>query len=112
MAIQPIDLSTMYSQMDNVAKFNVAQTQGAQIATQVKNEKLAEMQFQQNQAVKETAKNSDSRKVRPDGHQGGEGAFASDGKKKDGENAEEEEEVPESKGFSDPSLGQHIDIMG
>ena len=55
MAIHPIDLSTVYSQMDKVAKYSASQNQQAQAASQVSNTQAANEQFQKTQGVQQAA---------------------------------------------------------
>ena len=109
MAIQPIDLSTMYSQMDKVAKYNASQTQNAQIASQISNDMKAQAELQKSQAVQEAAKNQpDSGKIQ-EGEGGGSSAYSGGGKRK---KPQEEENPPAKKliKLSDPDLGHIIDI--
>ena len=114
MAIHPIDLSTVYSQIDNVAKFNASQNQLAQVANQQGINKAMRENLEKSQAVKETPKdNPNATTVKQDGRNGS--AYGDDvpndrGERKS-EDTEEEKSVTQFE-FSDPRLGRHIDITG
>ncbi len=112
MAIHPIDLSAVYSQMDNVAKFNASQNQLSQVANQVGIDKATRDNLVKSQAVKETASDeTDAATVKQDGRQGASSGDNSRSEKKARGEAEEENPVKQFE-ISDPSLGQHIDITG
>ncbi|MBQ1832359.1 MAG: hypothetical protein II114_01115 [Treponema sp.] len=114
MAIHPIDLSTVYSQIDNIAKFNASQNQMAQVANQQGINKAARDNLEKSQAVKETPKeNGNAATVKQDGRQGASSQGGLLSGKKDGDGDEHEEEnVPVQVEISDPRLGRHIDITG
>ncbi|MBO5607348.1 MAG: hypothetical protein J5930_05570 [Treponema sp.] len=111
MAIQPIDLSVMYSQMDNVAKFSASQNQAAYAANQSGMEKAAQEILEKSKAVQEAAKdNPQANTVRQDGRQGAGSDPQGSSKRRD---SEEETENPSGQvEITDPRLGQHIDITG
>lgn len=113
MAIHPIDLSTVYSQIDNVAKFNASQNQAAQIANQQGIDKASRVNLEKSQAVKETPNDSaNAATVKQDGRQGGSSGYGEGTERKRRNPEEEEAEVPSQIVISDPRLGQHIDITG
>jgi hypothetical protein len=106
MAIQPIDLSTMYSQMDKVAKYNASQDQNAQLANSVSIGKTVQTNLEKAQQVKQAATNElEAMNVNADGKQSEQNTGSKKKKK-------EEEVQPEKKQqeIKDPLLGQHIDI--
>ena len=109
MAIRPIDLSTVYSQMDKVAKYSASQDQNAQLANSVNSSRLAQTETEKARQVQQTAANKvESEKVKPDGKQAQQRESE---KKQHKENTEEEEEEEKKqKEIKDPLLGQHIDI--
>ncbi len=110
MGIHPIDLSTVYGQMDQVAKYGASQNQNLQLLSQNVIEKAGQMQLEKSKTVQETGKDEQiSPNVKKDGSGSG-GAFYQSGRRKK-DNSQEEEETVEAE-FSDPSLGQHIDIQG
>ena len=109
MALQPIDLSTVYSQMDKVAKYNASQTQTAQIAHQMGQERLTQVELQKSQSVNEAAKNkADSAKIK-DGD-GGQQAYGGSSGKKQRQEEDQSSEEKKTVQITDPRLGQHIDI--
>ena len=110
MAIQPIDLSTVYSQMDNVSKINGAQVQASQQVSKEHVEKLQNQEFQAKgdvHAISEQ-KHEDNRIKNESRGSGGGDASAS--KKDSGD--KESEEKPAVKELKDPRIGRFIDIMG
>ncbi len=57
MAIQPIDLQTMYAQIQNVAKQAAFQQQGLQLADSMQQENIIKQNEEMAQRVKETEEN-------------------------------------------------------
>ena len=115
MAIQPIDLSVIYSQMDNVAKFSASQNQQAQAANQAMINKTAQDRLESSKAVKAMPDdNADTTIIKNDLRQGSSGgdALAQEKKERKSGEGEEDEETPAQYEITDPSLGQHIDITG
>ncbi len=115
MAINPIDLSTVYTQMDNVAKFNASQNQMAHVSNQQGIDKATRDNLEKSQAVKETAKDgpgTEASTIKKDGgnSSSGDGMMPAGKRQKKSEPEEEEKTVRFE--ISDPSLGQHIDITG
>lgn len=115
-ALQPIDLSTIYSQMDKVGQFNASQTQGAAMANRSRLEKTAQEDTQKANTVQQASKDKDSNKIKADVSQGG-GAgqtLLGEDQNKKGQPSQSEEELPVRKiyEFKDPNAGQHIDITG
>ena len=112
MAIQPIDLSVIYSQMDNVAKFNASQNHSVQFANQHGRDKAAAENLEKSKIVQNAAqKELDSNKIKNNLEQGGSaGQEMYSGSKKKKENPESDVQKPEE--FTDPMLGKIIDITG
>ena len=52
MAIQPIDLSTVYSQMDKMGQFNASQIQSASMANRANMEKAAQQDSEKAKTVR------------------------------------------------------------
>lgn len=109
MAIHPIDLSTMYSQMDKVSKFNASVEQNIKMVNASNMNKTIQENLDKSKQVHE-AKNEDSNseKVRPDGKNSQQHNLAQDEKKEKEE--QPQETVRKTVEISDPLLGQHIDI--
>ncbi|MDR1399918.1 MAG: hypothetical protein LBJ41_08355 [Treponema sp.] len=109
MAIQPIDLQTLFTQLDKVGKEQAAQKEGVAIQQALQGaqtQKKAEEHIQSvNEAQNmgegaERVKDRNSRK-----HQGD-----SSGKRSHAETSDEE--APDAEVIRDPSLGTHIDVSG
>lgn len=107
MAIHPIDLQTMYSQMNNVARTVANSTQGAQLAQQLQESRLVQQGMEQAQMVQRAAGDeAKSTGVSDEGHRGGEqGGSAS--RRGGGEQQEQRQNGCE---IRESYLGQHIDI--
>lgn len=110
MAIQPIDLQTIYSQMSNVAK-NVAHQQNGNQLTQAMQENVAVQQEQERLSqVHKTAENeANTSQVKDEGHQNN--SFQNQKNQKNQKKSKEEE--PEKKKLTEireSFLGQNIDI--
>ncbi len=112
MAINTIDLSTMYSQLDNVSKFNASQNQLAQVLSQNSNKIESQHEFEKIQTVKETEKDAEGGKINPDGKNGqsfeeGENSSSNDKAKQKEESVSKNEYV-----VKNPRIGRIIDITG
>ena len=107
MAIQPIDLSVMYSQMDKVAKYNASSSQGAALASSVNMSKKIQEENEQKQQVQKLS-NEDvaANKINPNGKNNNQEEEKSKKEKKD----QAEEQEIKSIEIKDPLIGQHIDI--
>jgi hypothetical protein len=107
MAIQPIDLQTLFTQLDKVAKTQSDQREGAALHQAIQGAQLQRRMEDQIKAVND---------VQNMGEDGAEkvkdrGAHAHDGdkgKKQEGEKHQQEEAKAEF--IHDPSLGRNIDI--
>ena len=107
MAIQPIDLQTLFTQVDKVARQQSAQREGHAIQQALQGVQLQRRTEEQIQAVNETQNTGEdgAEKVKDRGAQAHEGG---DGKKKELE--EEGQEEAQLEVFRDPLLGRNIDI--
>lgn len=107
MAIQPIDLQTIYSQMSNVAK-NVAHQQNGNQLTQAMQENVAVQQEQERLSqVHKTAENdANTSQVKDEGHQNN--SFQNQKNQK--KSKEEEPEKKKLTEIRESFLGQNIDI--
>ena len=111
MAIQPIDLQAIFTQMDKVGKNQAVQREGQQLQ-----ESLQQIQSQRKleenvQSVNQTQNmGEEAGKIKDDK---GRRAFANQGRH-GGEQAEDEEEEPgkDEELIRDPALGRNIDISG
>ena len=107
MGIQPIDLQTMFAQLDKISNSQVQQTQAAQIQSTLKQEDIARKQTAAKAAVEEPSKLNDGLGSIKDQNR-------HDNRKQDKRREQEKEESEEEKSYiyKDPSLGQHIDVSG
>ena len=107
MAIHPIDLQTMYSQMNNVARTVANSQQGVQLAQQLQENTIIRQNMEQAQAVKKAADTeSKSGTVNDEGHNGSQ-SQARGGKKQP---EDTEVQSPKKNEIRETYLGQHIDI--
>ncbi len=108
MAIQPIDLQTMYSSLEKVSKMTGQKQQGIQLQSAIQQDELTKRIHEQSTTVEKAEMDDDGI------------AHVKDRKSNDNENQsfeereEHKEELNEEKIeiITDPSLGQHIDISG
>ena len=109
--MQPIDLQTVFSQVDKIGKNQAMQREGQQIQDslqQIQTQKKLEENVQSVNEAQEMGKEADTIK-----EQKGGGTHANKGGTKDKQQEEEasaEEEKPEL--IRDPALGRNIDISG
>ncbi len=106
MGISPIDLQTMYSNMNNIAKTVANQQQGVQLAQQLQESKIVQQNAEKAAQVHKAADNeAKSTSVHDDAKHHSGTSHGGDGKKRDEESPEQEIlEIRES------YLGNHIDI--
>ena len=107
MAIQPIDLQTLFTQVDKVARQQSAQREGLAMQQAIQGAQLQRKTDEQIQAVNETQNTGEdgAEKVKDRGAQGQE---SGGGKRKEQESADQED--PEVPVIRDPFLGRTIDI--
>ena len=107
MAIQPIDLQTLFSQVDKVARQQSAQREGLAIQQAIQGVHHQRKIEEDIQAVNETQNTGEdgAEKVKDRGAQAQDGS--SEKKRNHEENEQEETHIPV---FSDPRLGRTIDI--
>jgi hypothetical protein len=111
MAIQPIDLQIMYSQMANIASSVAKQQDEEKLAEGVRQAGIIRQNAEQAKAVKKSAPDdAKSPKIKPDGRQNTKSERKSPEKKE--KKNEEDPEVSKENEFRESYLGQHIDITG
>lgn len=113
MAIHPIDLSTIYSQMDKIGQINASQVQNAHQANRENLERAANQDYMKNAAVQKAAKDkADSSKIKSDvsGSASTDAGGFSGGQRKENNQDEEESGPKIIEKFNDS--GCHIDILG
>jgi hypothetical protein len=112
MAIQPIDLQTLFTQIDKVGKTQSDMKEGLQIQQALQGIRIQKKTEERARAVNEsqnTGEGAERIKDRASRRQAGEeGARPSDNPEEDeGEDAPEDASV-----FRDPALGKNIDMSG
>ena len=112
MAIQPIDLQVLYTQLENVSKNVVAQQQGVQLSNSIQQEERGRQLAKKSTTVQKSPEDGDEVAIIKD-HQDTKNAPSSsdDRKEKDDRNSPSEQK-PDVEYVSDPELGRHIDISG
>ncbi len=111
MAIQPIDLQTMYSQMTNVANRVAHEQNGGQLAQSINQQSVINQNAEKAQAVQKTASNDAKASVVKKDSKGN-GGFYGGARQNGGTGLEDsEDEQPKKKvEIRESFLGQHIDI--
>lgn len=107
MAINPIDLQTMYSQINNVAKQTASQTQGAQLAQSMQQVNVVKKNTEQTQQVHKSDESSKFSEINSNGKNSQQENPKNEQKK---ELQEERTEIKKNIGVNEDYLGQHIDI--
>jgi hypothetical protein len=107
MAIQPIDLQTLFTQLDKVAKSQSIQREGAAMQQAIQGAELQRRTEDQIKAVNE-AQNTGEDGAEKVKDRGPRAQDHGKGKKQEGEKLEQEEE--KAAVIHDPSLGRNIDI--
>ena len=115
MAIQPIDLQTLFTQMDKVGKTQMSQREGLAVQQAIQGTQLQRKIDEQIQSVNETQNTGEdgAEKIKDRGPQ----THDSGGKKKQDTRQEDTKEPDDSdyketqaRLFRDPRLGRNIDI--
>ena len=112
MAIQPIDLQVLFTQMDKVGKSQAAMREGAQI-----HESLQQVQTQKKleenvQSVNESQNMGEEAENIKDENRKGAHANNGEAKRKPAEKEDESVESERPDMIRDPALGRNIDISG
>jgi hypothetical protein len=112
MAIQPIDLQTIFAQVDKVARTQLAQREGLAIAQAVQGEQLRRKADEQAKSVAEVEGLSDGapEKVKDQGRKGRGESDKADADAKNKTAGKDADGGESSDVFSDPGLGKNIDI--
>ena len=109
MGVSPLDLQTMYANMNNVARTVSHQQQGAVLAQQLQESKIIQQNTEKAAAVQKAANNeSKSTGINDEGHNGS-SSYGQGKRKKQGESAENAQPKHESE-IRESYLGIHIDI--
>jgi hypothetical protein len=108
MGIAPIDLQTLFTQLDKVAKTQNAQTEGQILQQAMHNTRLQRKTEEHVQSVNEAQNMGEGIEQVKD--RDAEHNHAGGGKKGKDQDSEGEEAEDQASVFRDPSLGQKIDI--
>jgi len=110
MAIQPIDLQTLFSQLDKVAKTQLAQREGLAIQQAVQGVQIQRKANEQAKTVHEVQNTGDdgTEKVNDQGRKGhGDGRENKNKSQQEVSNLKKQASSPV---FRDPGLGKNVDI--
>lgn len=110
MAIQPIDLQTLFTQLDKVGKAQTAQREGLAAQQAMQGVQMQRKTDEQIQSVNEAQNTGDGAEEVKDRQKGGTEASGGKGKKKDGSGEKEKPDEKRPHIFHDPRLGRNIDI--
>ena len=102
MAIVPLDLQVLYSQLETVSKRVAHEQQGTQ-------EAHAQQMAEKNSTVQQLQSGEDGIQKVKDRASGG---SSQGGSRKKQQEEEPQEQAPEHIAFQDPNLGKYIDISG
>ena len=113
MALQPIDLQALFTQMDKVGKNQAVLREGQQIQDALQQLQSQKKLEENVQSVNETQDMSEEPGKIKDENKGQGSSYTGHGGAKD-ENGEKDKDDPEEKStlFRDPALGRNIDILG
>lgn len=114
MGIAPIDLQTLYTQLDKVGKTYGSQAQTIQVQNALQDVEKSKHQLEENKRINSTKmpEGNDTQQVKDrkyNNQSGSQKKESSDGNESEEEN---EEKISKRSIFQDPNLGQHIDVIG
>ena len=113
MALHPIDLQTLYTQLENVSKGVAFQQQGLQLKEAVQQDNYGKQLNEKEKAVKEAAQEeSETVRVKDQQKRNQNSEEFSKKEKKNDEDEQPVVEEPKIVGIKDPRLGTIIDIQG
>lgn len=111
MALAPLDLQVLYSQLETVSKTVAHQQQGQQLANAIQRETHAQQLAEKNSTVQQLKSGEDSVHKIKDRAAGG-GSSQNGSGRRQSETETEEKEASAPVAFQDPNLGKFIDISG
>ncbi len=106
MSIQPIDLQTLFMRLAQVGKEQAAMREAAHVAQSVQGSEIARQSEEAARTVSETRELEDGLEAVKDEEQG------SGNSRREQEEARKKEEREKRDVFSDPALGNKIDLNG
>lgn len=111
MGIQPIDLQTLYAQLENMSKTVAHQQLGTKLAHDIQQETQAKQAAEKNTAVQQLKKKDEAIPAVHDRENPASGGFQQE-KKRHRQDEPDSEPQDDTVYFKDPHLGQIIDISG
>ncbi|MDR2630241.1 MAG: hypothetical protein LBC60_04895 [Spirochaetaceae bacterium] len=111
MAIQPIDLQTLFTQLDKVGKNQTAQKEGLQIQQALQGEQIQRKTEERIQSVNESQDTGEGAETIRDRSSRKNTGEEKQGREETGENPQDEK-PGEPLVFRDPDLGRNIDVSG
>lgn len=108
MPIKPIDLQTLFLQMDRVAKQQSLEKDGAALQQALHGAAIQKKVDESARAVKPVADDQKGAEAVREKEEGEAGAERREGRRREGE----DEEAPDAETVKDPALGGHVDISG
>ncbi len=112
MAVQPIDLQVMYTQMDKLAQTVSKQQNGLQLANAMQENEIIQQTKEQAAAVQKAAQNEAEIKMRDNDQKSSNNGQTPNGKKRQKTDDKDSSETPQQPEIRELYLGQHIDITG
>ncbi|MDR0451527.1 MAG: hypothetical protein LBH15_00625 [Treponema sp.] len=113
MALQPIDLQTLFTQIDKVGKDQSVHREGAQIQASLLSARAERLETERDHSVNEAQDTGQGGAERVTDRQGRRQNRQQGGKEAgDGEKAPVAGEGGEPRVIRDPCLGQHLDLSG
>jgi hypothetical protein len=109
MAIQPIDLQTLFTQLDKVGRAQTAQREGLALHEAIQGVQIQRKTEEHIQAVNETQNTGDDG-IEKAKERGSQRQDSGEGKKKEAGQKEAERDKAAVPVFYDPRLGRNIDI--
>lgn len=115
MAIAPIDLQTLYTQLETVSKTVASHGQGVQMQNAVHNSKEAQKNLEQKKTISATGTLHDEETLKVKDEKRQHQNQSSSQNRRSAQNQEQDlepETEPTIVRIKDSNLGQHIDLMG
>lgn len=111
MSLQPVDMSTIYTQMDKVGKYNASQDSNLKLAQNIQEISKIQENTQQAKAIGKIDQNqSETAKLREDGNNSTGYDSNSGQTKQQNQQQDDEQNQKRVNVITDPLLGKHIDI--
>jgi hypothetical protein len=110
MAITPLDLQTLFSQIEHIGREVSAQKEGAVLHSLMQNDIQQKLNAEKQKSVRQADDSGEGPDKLREKKQGGGGGAG--GKTDAGKNDDEHELAEKVRSVHDPNLGQYVDISG